>query len=127
MERIIGKERSENYVNQITEALKKLYVLYYRPSFSQPALRVEIPESVKKNEYRLAMVIKALQDQAKFPGIIEPYPLYIADLFVKNLGGALSQIKDMTLSDLGALNINNVNPFDIILSMHEYRSMGGYE
>ena len=126
IEEVIGKDLSKDYIDQIIDALERLYVIYYRPSLSQPALRIEIPENVAKNEYRLAMVIKALQDQAKFPGIIEPYPLFVADLFVKHLGGALSQIKEMTLSDLGVVNIE-VNPFDVILSMHEYRSVGGYE
>ncbi len=126
IEKVIGVKLCRNYVDQITSALEKLYVVYYRPTLSQPALRIEIPESVAKNEYRLAMIVKALQDQAKFPGIIEPYPLFVADLFVKHLGGALSQIKEMTLSDLGVIN-PEINPFDVILSMHEYRSVGEYE
>lgn len=126
IEKVIGVKLCRNYVDQITSALEKLYVVYYRPTLSQPALRIEIPESVAKNEYRLAMIVKALQDQAKFPGIIEPYPLFVADLFVKHLGGALSQIKEMTLSDLGVIN-PEINPFDVILSMHEYRSVREYE
>ena len=126
IEKVIGVKLCRNYVDQITSALEKLYVVYYRPTLSQPALRIEIPESVAKNDYRLAMIVKALQDQAKFPGIIEPYPLFVADLFVKHLGGALSQIKEMTLSDLGVIN-SEINPFDVILSMHEYRSVGEYE
>lgn len=126
IERLVGKDRSKEYIDQIISTLGKLYVIYYRPTLSQPALRIEIPENVAKNESRLAIVIKALQDQAKFPGIIEPYPLFVADLFVKHLGGALSQIKEMTLSDLGVINLE-VNPFDVILSMHEYRSVGEYE
>lgn len=126
IEEVIGKNLSRDYIDQIISALEKLYVIYYRPTLSQPALRIEVPENVAKNEYRLAIVIKALQDQAKFPGIIEPYPLFVADLFVKHLGGALSQIKEMALSDLGVINVE-VNPFDVILSMHEYRSVGGYE
>ncbi|ADT84405.1 hypothetical protein TERMP_01430 [Thermococcus barophilus MP] len=116
----------EDYVSRIISALEDLYVIYYKPSSSQPALRVEIPKNVAKNKARLSLVIKALQDQSKFPGIIEPYPLYLADLFVKHLGGALSEIKDIVLSDLAVLDLE-MNPVDVLLAMHEYRSVGGYE
>ena len=121
---ILGSTLAERYYHDIISALNDLYVVYYKPSSSQPALRVEIPKSVAINHARLAMVVKALQDQAKFPGIIEPYPLYLADLFVKHLGGALSQVKDIVLSDLA---IMDVDPISVLLSMHEYRSVGGYD
>jgi len=123
---ILGDTTAERYYHDIISALNDLYVIYYKPSSSQPALRVEIPKSVAKNRARLAMVIKALQDQAKFPGIIEPYPLYLADLFVKYLGGALSQVKDIVLSDLTTLDMD-ADPISVLLSMHEYRSVGGYD
>ena len=125
MERYVGSDYKK-YVNAIISALDELYVIYYKPSLSQPALRVEIPETVAKNDARLSLVIKALQDQSKLPGIIEPYPLYLADLFVKHLGGALSQIKDIVLSDLALLD-TEIEPLDVLLAMHEYRSVGGYE
>ncbi|WP_297090642.1 DNA double-strand break repair nuclease NurA [Thermococcus sp.] len=122
---IVGANIAEEYYRKIISALDNLYVVYYKPSSSQPALRVEIPKSVARNPARLAMAIKALQDQAKFPGIIEPYPLYLADLFVKHLGGALSQVKDIVLSDLAVME--DVDPISVLLSMHEYRSVGGYD
>jgi hypothetical protein len=126
MKKYLGSHYKKDYVDPIISALDDLYVIYYKPSTSQPALRVEIPKKVAKNEARLSLVIKALQDQSKFPGIIEPYPLYLADLFVKHLGGVLSEIKDITISDLAILDVK-MNPVDVLLAMHEYRSVGGYE
>jgi len=123
----VGEDEGNKYIEDILDALNRLYVFYYKPTIAHPALRVEIPENVAKNEYRLAVVVKALQDQAKIPGILEPYPLYIADMFVKHLGGALAQIKEMTLSDLSEEKHIKINPIDVILAMHEYRSVGGYE
>ncbi|MEM1671239.1 MAG: DNA double-strand break repair nuclease NurA [Archaeoglobaceae archaeon] len=119
------KGEYEEFEGKIVEALNSLHVLYYKPSPSQPALRVEIPGTVALNTARLSILLKGLMDQAKFAGIIEPYPLFLADMFVKNLGFALSEIKNIVESDIGSLDY--INTLDSFLAMHEYRSVGGYE
>ena len=115
----------DEYEKKIVEALDELYVIYYKPSPSQPALRVEIPRSIAFNNARLSILLEGLQEQSKFAGIIEPYPLYLADMFVKHLSGALSEIKNIVISDLGTLS--KISSLDVFIAMHEYRSVGGYE
>ncbi len=119
------KGKYEDYEKEIRSLLENLYIVYYKPSPSQPALRIEISRSVALNNARLAILLEGLQDQSKFAGIIEPYPLFLADMFVKHLSGALSEIKDIVISDIGSLR--NLYSLDIFLAMHEYRSVDGYE
>lgn len=119
------KGKYDDYEKEIVDSLYDLYIVYYKPSPSQPALRIEISKSVALSNARLSILLEGLQDQSKFAGIIEPYPLFLADMFVKHLSGALSEIKNIVISDIGSME--KFSSLDVFLAMHEYRSVGGYE
>lgn len=105
---------------KIIDSLGTIYVFYYRPFLHSPTLRVETSSAVAKNTQRLAVLLEALKSQCVSAGMMEPYPLYLADRMVKHLGTALPAIvKAMTQEisiewddDLGS----------VYLAMHGYRT-----
>ena len=107
-------------IEEIMIALENLYVIYYRPSDYFPALRMEISPSIATNTQRLAILFESLQLQCGAPGIMEPYPIYLADRMVKHLRTALPAIRKTTTQEMSlkwedALGI-------IYLAMHGYRT-----
>ena len=110
-------------IEEIIIALENLYVIYYRPSDHFPALRMEISPSIAANTQRLAILFESLQLQCGAPGIMEPYPIYLADRMVKHLRTALPAIRKTTTQEMSlkwgdALGI-------IYLAMHGYRTEWG--
>src|SRR5207245_6258290 len=86
--------------DKILNAINDVHVIYFKPSPGHPALRLEISKDAALNDRRLSTLLDALLDQARIPGVIEPYPIHIADLFVKQVSGALAELRNATLSDL---------------------------
>jgi len=111
--------------DQVLAALEDIYVLYFKPSVSHPTLRVEIAGEVARNKSRLSILLDALYDQSRIPGVIEPYPIHIADMFVKNVHGSLHVLREAFISDIG--EIPGIDFSDIYLFLHNYRSEGGFE
>lgn len=111
--------------DRIIEAISNLHVLYFKPSLGHPALRLEIGEAAATNRHRLSLLLEALLDQSRISGVIEPYPIHIADLFVKQISGALSELREAALSELG--EIVEMNFADVYLSLHDYRTEGGFD
>jgi len=109
---------------KIIDALWKLHVLYFKVSPAHPALRLEVNENIARNDRMVAVLLEAVMDQSGIPGILEPYPLYIADMFVKYAYFALSELKEAALTDV--VRVLGV-PEDIFLALHDYRSEGGFE
>jgi hypothetical protein len=90
----------DDFRTQIKRALNDLHVFYYKPTPDHPALRVEVPGSVARNPAKFSVILEALYDQCRYPGIMEPYPLYIADEFAKRACEALFELRDSTLSEV---------------------------
>jgi len=109
---------------KIIDALRKLHVLYFKPSSSHPALRVEIGENIALNDHWIATLLEALTDQSGIPGVLEPYPLYIADLFAKHAYLALSELREAALNDVDRIVGASS---DVYLASHDYRTEGGFE
>jgi hypothetical protein len=121
------REKDEKFTSlrkRIITALNELYVMYFKPHENQPALRLEIGKNIAMNKKRIGVVLEAVWDQTGIPGVFEPYPLYIADQFVKNAYSALFELKDATLPELN--RSLEISP-DVILAFHDYRTEAGYE
>jgi len=118
-------EQNTDLKNKITQAMDELYVVYVKPSAIHPALRAEIPASVAMNEHRLLILLEALIEQTTIPGIFEPYPLYIADMFVKHVHGSLIELREAAISDMA--KFKELNLPDFYLSLHDYRSEERFE
>jgi len=106
--------------NEIISAIYELSVLYYRPYDYFPALRIEVSPSVAKNQSRLSILLESFQLQCGAPGIVEPYPLYLADRMVKHLSTALPAIRKATTMEMAAGPTRDVGT--IFLAMQGYRT-----
>ncbi len=115
---------TKEIIQKIISALEKLYVVYYRPYPYFPALRLEISQSIAGNNQRLAILFEAINQQCGAPGIMEPYPLYLADRMVKHLGTALPAIRKTTTQEMVENWSGELG--DIYLAMHGYRTEIGY-
>ena len=105
---------------KIISALNELSVIYYRPNLFFPALRLETAKKVANKKNSLAILLEALSQQCKAPGIMEPFPLYLADRMVKHLGTALPAIRKATTHEM--IMKWDGKQEDIILAMHGHRT-----
>ena len=104
----------------IIDGLSNLYVVYYRPFLHSPTFRLELPKSVATNRNRLSNVFEAIKLQSGTPGIFEPYPLYLADRMVKQMGRAIPAIRKATTQEM--LQYWDQAEAEIYLLMHGYRT-----
>lgn len=117
-----SKEVAE-IVNQITEYLQGIRVVYYRPYPWLPALRLEVSRSVAETPGRLAGVIHAIKHQCGAAAMMEPYPLYMADRMVKSLARAIPTFRQVTSQRMAEAYQGDAT--DIFLGLHGYRTESG--
>lgn len=111
-----------NIGQEILSLIDEISVIYYRPSEYMPALRIEVSSAVAKNQNRLSILLESLRLQCNAPGIMEPYPLYMADRMVKHLGNALPALRRATTQEM-AMASDDVGA--IFQAMHAYRTEHG--
>lgn len=106
--------------DKIKSSLKEIYIIYYRPFSHIPALRIEMAKNIAQNNGRLSILLESIKLQCVGGGIMEPYPLYLADRMVKHLGTAIPAIrKTMTQEIAGAWGDDITS---LYLAMHGYRT-----
>lgn len=110
-------------VDDITNRLYEIQVVYYRPYPWLPALRLEMSRSVAKTPARLASVLHAIKHQCGAPAMMEPYPLYMADRMVKSLATAIPTFRQITSQHMAEAYQGDVA--DIFLGLHGYRTETG--
>lgn len=118
-----ARETLESLSKEVISALGRLFVVYYRPSAWTPVLRIEISSSIAENEHRLAMLLQAIKHQCSTPGILEPFPLYMADRMVKHLGRAVPAFRQVTTQRMADQYKGEVG--EIFFAMHGYRTEAG--
>jgi len=116
-------KESKQLKDDIISALDDLHVVYYRPYDHFSALRIEVSKSVASNIQRLAVLFESLQLQCGAPGIMEPYPIYLADRMVKHLGTALPAIRKTTTQEMSLKWEESLG--NMYLAMHGYRTEWG--
>ncbi len=118
------RKQAEMLRDEIINLLQGVHVVYVRPRAWLPALRLEMSRTVSENKARLAMIIQALYFQCGAPGILEPFPLYMADRMVKYLGRALPALRQVTSQRLAETYSGDTG--DIFLNLHGYRTESGH-
>ena len=118
-----GGDAARALVGRIIAALENLHVLYYKPRAWLPALRVEISLGVAENSHRLAMVLEGLKHQCAAASMLEPYPLYMADRFVKALSGSVPAFRHITTQRIAEDYAGDAG--EIFIAMHGFRSEKG--
>ncbi len=114
---------AERLRDEILRLVGEVQVAYYRPRAWLPAVRLEMSGSIAENRARLASVIQALRFQCGAPGMLEPYPLYLADRMVKHLGRAIPSLRQVMSQRLAETWAGHVD--EIFLNLHGYRTEGG--
>jgi NurA domain len=66
----------------------QLYVLYYRPDFTGPAYRIELPAALIARE-PLGAVLATFRSALQVSALQEPLPQFLADAICKQVGRAL--------------------------------------
>jgi hypothetical protein len=118
----LGKE-VDGYASDIVGALDDVHILYYKPHGWLPALRVEVAANIAKNMHRLARVIQGLKHQSAAPGMLEPYPLYLADRTVKQLARAVPAFRQVATQRISEEYEGDIS--EVFFGMHGYRSESG--
>lgn len=71
----------------------EIYFTYFKPYNGCPVYRLEFKEEIAKDLDRLEYVLRSIKQQVVFPGIIEPYPQYLADAIAKSVSSGMRAIK----------------------------------
>jgi len=114
---------SQKMLERIWAALGEIHVVYYKPFSWTPALRVEVAASIAKNSARLSLMLQGIKYQCGTPGIIEPYPLYIADRMVRSIGHALPAFRQIATRKMVELHKDDIA--HILFNMHGYKTETG--
>ena len=114
---------TESLIKKIIQYLDELCILYYRPHDHIPALRLEVSPSVAKDKNRLSVLLESVKSQTGVPGLMEPFPLYLADRMVKHLRTALPAIRKTTTQEMSVHWDGNYS--DLFFAMHGYRTEWG--
>jgi len=122
VEKLTNSGECELIAREIEKTLNEIHVFYYRPKSWLPAMRMEISKSISKNNQRLAILLEGMQYQCTAPGVMEPYPTYMADRMVKNMSTALPAIRKHVTQEMMDVDVEDDEINDIYLGMHAYRS-----
>ncbi len=116
-------QEAQKLADDIVSALQDVRVLYYKPHQWLPAVRLEVPANVADNRHRLAIVIQGIKHQCATPGMLEPYPLYLADRTVKALARAVPAFRQVTTQQISERYEGDIA--EVFFGMHGYRSESG--
>jgi len=114
--------RSGDLPRAVTDTMSELNearVLYYKPSRWSPAFRIETSKSTVSNDAMVAVLLRGLEYQTQYSGILEPYPLFLADRMVHHLGKAIPAIRRAATQETAA---ESSNLTELYMSMNAYRT-----
>jgi hypothetical protein len=117
------REEVDVLAADVVAQLEQVHVFYYRPQEWLPALRVEVAPNTARNPHRLASVVQGLKHQCATPGMLEPYPLYLADRTVKALARSLPAFRQVATQRISEHYDGDIA--EIFFGMHGYRSEAG--
>ncbi len=100
--------------------LNDVRILYYRPNFQMPALRLETTTGTATNRYRLSALLSAVRGQCQSGTTMEPFPLFIADRMAKSLSPAMQAVIGTIATHAGLDYSGPIS--DIYHSFHSYRT-----
>ncbi len=114
---------SESLVKKVIQYLEDLCIFYYRPYDHLPALRLELSSMVANNKNRLSILLESVKLQCSVPGLMEPFPLYLADRMVKHLRTAVPAIRRTATQEMSLKWKGKYS--DLYFAMHGYRTEFG--
>ena len=82
--------------------LDQMKVVYFRPREWSPAYRIELAPRVADDQGLLERQLALIREQCVNPAMREPYPLYLADRFVRSLGNGMSAVVEAVRGEVTA-------------------------
>jgi len=113
-------EKLRALFQEVITGIKQLCFLYYKPHSWSRALRIEVPYNIVQDKKKLSVILDVIKTQCKFPSLMEPYALFMADRIVKNIGGVMPSLRRIVTRRM--VDEKKVNPDDVFLMMHSYRT-----
>ena len=80
------------YVGYVNLMFEELRVVYFRPRDWSPAYRIEVAAGVAEDTGKLEQQLALIREQVVNPAMREPYPVYLADRFVRSLSHGMSAV-----------------------------------
>lgn len=97
-----GTGLPDDYVEELMPLFADMRVVYFRPRDWSPAYRLELAPSGAENRELLERQLALLREQVVNPAMREPYPLYLADRFVRSLSLGMSAVTEAVRRDVTA-------------------------
>ena len=104
--RVPGGSRARSLAEAIADAVNAVRVLYYRPHAYSPAIRLEVGgfgAGRGGERDRTGALLEAVRLQSAGPGLMEPYPVYMADRMAKSLPRALPAMRGIAASAMARM------------------------
>lgn len=107
-------------IRELERLCRDMTFLYYKPYPFVSPLRVEIPAQVAASETKLGLLLQAIKQQMTVPSVVEPYPLFLADQFVKRLSAVTGPFKQIVAYT--ASSLDGVEPQEVFAIINSYRT-----
>ncbi len=79
-------------INDLDDLYSQIKIVYYKPHSWSHAYRIELPPAIAEDATRLHAVLDRIKLETTNPAMMEPYPLYVADRFVKSLAKGIDSM-----------------------------------
>jgi hypothetical protein len=113
----------EESAEDITALLSRVHVVHYKPHPWLPAIRIETGYPSASNEHRVASIIQGVKHQCATAGMLEPYPIWLADRTVKALARAIPTFRQVATQRISEQYEGEIA--DVFFAMHGYRTESG--
>lgn len=90
---------SDSDRGEFSKALSGVKSFYYRPHPWTPAYRLDVTSDAENSGDRFYGTLRAIRDATMTPAIKEPFPLYLADLYAKQVS-----VGSTAVVEAGAMN-----------------------
>ena len=94
------------YVDHLNLLLDEMRVVYFRPWEWSPAYRIEIAPRVARDEGLLQRQLALIREQCVNSSMREPYPVYLADRFVRSLSKGMAAVLETVRGQVTAESEN---------------------
>lgn len=118
-----SSNRAKELVGEIVNKLDCIKVMHYKPHSWLPALRIESSPGALDNTHRVATICLGLKFQCASAGMLEPYPLYLADRTVKALARSVPAFRQVATQRIATEYEGDVG--EVYFAMHGYRTDTG--
>ncbi len=116
-----GETLEPEVIETIEDGLDNVYVSYYKPARFLPCFRLEMAKASADNVHRFAEILKCVKHQTVAPGIIEPFPLFLADTMARTMNRSMQFIRSSIVHSSIRDYAGDMD--GILLMLQHYRTM----